>query len=112
MEKATIQAGLLSGRYRLEALSVHWVPWDMQGMCSLPLCWGTNKAHKGTIEAFLLSCPSLSNTRATLWEFKENYLSDNPDLLSLVTQCVMCDPVQFWLDCHKLYQQLRNVMKV
>ena len=49
IEKATSQARLLSGRYRLEALSVHWVPWDMQGMCSLPLCWGPTRRPRAPL---------------------------------------------------------------
>ena len=110
-EKATTQARLLSGRYRVEALSGHWVPWNREGMCSLPLCWRTDQEHKGTIESFLLSCPSLSTTRASLTEFRDNFLTSNPDLLPLVTECVMTDPVQFWVDCSTMPQVIVAVQK-
>ena len=38
LEKATTQARILSGRFRVEALTGHWVPWNREGMCSLPEC--------------------------------------------------------------------------
>ena len=38
VEKATTQAHLLSGRYKVESLSGHWVPWNRGGNCSLPMC--------------------------------------------------------------------------
>ena len=38
VEKATTQARLMSGRYRLEALTKHWVPWNRTGLCALPDC--------------------------------------------------------------------------
>ena len=44
----TTQARLLTSRYRVEALSGHWVPWNRTGICSLPTCWGTEANHKGT----------------------------------------------------------------
>ena len=40
VEKATVQARLVSGRYRLEGLTGHWVSWNREGMCSLPDCLG------------------------------------------------------------------------
>ena len=101
----------MSGRYRLEALSGHWVPWNREGMCSLPMCWKTNNAHKGTLEAFLMSCPSLSHTRASLTRFNVDFLSEKPDLFSLVRECVMLDPVQFWLDCSTMSQVIVAVQK-
>ena len=111
IEMATSQARLLSGRYRVEALSGHWVPWNTEGMCTLPECWKTDDAHNGSIESFLLSCPSLSSTRANLGEFKYNFLETNPDLLPLVTQCMTIDPVQFWLDCSTMPQVISYVQK-
>ena len=50
VEKATTQARLISGRYRVEALSGHWTPGNKEGLCTLPDCWGTSLSHKGTIE--------------------------------------------------------------
>ena len=99
VEKAVTQSRLLSGRYRLEALSSHWTPGNRDGMCSLPACWGTPASHKGDIAAFLLTCPSLSTTRDELTNSNMRFLHDNPHLEELVSQCVMISPVQFWLDC-------------
>ena len=100
VEKATTQARLLSGRFRVEALTGHWVPWNREGMCVLPDCWKTDKAHKGTMESFLMSCPSLSGTRDVMNEHSMSYITSKyPHLLPLVQQCLEYDPVQFLLDC-------------
>ena len=108
-EKAVTQGRLLSGRYRVDSLSGHWVPWNREGMCTLPQCWLTTNAHKGTIESFLLSCPSLSGSRALLSKSKADFLVANSDLLPLVTECVSSNPVQFWLDCSTMHQVIRAV---
>ena len=102
-------ARLLSGRFSVEALSGHWVPWNRDGMCSLPGCWLSEDAHKGSIESFLLSCPSLSSSRAVLSQFKASFLIANPDLLPLVTECLLSNPVQFWLDCSTMPQVIEAV---
>ena len=68
-------------------------------MCTLPLCWDTVDSHRGTVEHFLLSCPSLSAARQALHQFNTNFMVANPNLESLVTICQESDPVQFWLDC-------------
>ena len=99
VEKATTQARLVSGRYRVEALSGHWVPWNKEGLCSLPACWGSDDNHKGTVESLLLSCPSLSDTRADMMELLWTSLNRFPKLLSLAKTCFAMDPVQFLLDC-------------
>ena len=111
LEKATTQARLLSGRYRVEALSGHWVPWNRDGMCSLPQCWRSACAHKGTLESLLLSCPSLSSTRDVLLQYQSEFLSNHPDLLTLVTECLVSDPVQFWLDCSTMKEVIRFVQE-
>ena len=111
LEKATTQARFLSGRYRVEALSGHWVPWNKDGMCTLPECWRTERAHKGTLESLLLSCPSLSPTRDSLLEFQSNFFLTHPDLLPLVTECLLSDPVQFWVDCSTLSAVIRAVQE-
>ena len=74
VEKATTQARLISGRYRVEALSGHWTPWNRGGMCSL--------SHKGTVESLLLSCPSLSPTRETLMNMCWSFMIKAPLLSS------------------------------
>ena len=102
VEKATTQARLLSGRYRLESLTGHWEPWNREGMCSLPDCWKTPAQHKGTVESFLLSCPSLSTIRLDMVDFTNCFLQENPGLAPLVNDCLALDAVQFWLDCSTL----------
>ena len=111
LEKATTQARFLSGRYRVESLSGHWVPWNRDCMCTLPGCWRTKRAHKGTLESLLLSCPSLSTTRHSLLKFQSNFFLSHPDLLPLVMECVLDDPVQFWVDCSTLPAVIRSVQK-
>ena len=99
VEKATTQARFLSGRYRVEALSGHWVPWNREGLCSLPACWGSAANHKGTVESLLLSCPALSATRADLMQHCWSFLDRFPQMFTLATTCMAMDPVQFLLDC-------------
>ena len=109
VEKATSQARLLSGRYRVESLTCHWTPDNREGLCSLPSCWGTPDAHKGTVECLLLTCPSLSTTRNALTEYTMAYLSSYPLLLPLVLDCLASDPVQFWLDCSTMPAVIKAV---
>jgi hypothetical protein len=99
VEKAVSQARLLSGRYRVEALSCHWTPWNRNGLCSLPDCWGTDSSHQGTVEAFLLSCPSLGAARTALEQYTVNQIEENGVVQAVVHQCLEDDSVQFWLDC-------------
>ena len=109
VEKATVQARILSGRYRVEALTGHWVPWNKGGMCSLPECWGTPESHKDTVESFLLSCHSLSTIRKDLTTHYLTCLQTEPDLASLVHSCLQDNPVQFWLDCSTMPQVIAAV---
>ena len=99
VEKSITQSRLLSGWFRLEALSGHWTPGNKDGMCSLPECWVTAASHKGNVEAFLLTCPSLSATRLELNISTTRFLHENPQLEEQVRTCMEISPVQFWLDC-------------
>ena len=109
LEKATTQARILSGRFRVEALTGHWVPWNREGMCSLPECWRTDQSHKGTVECFLLSCPSLADARAGLDRFMSSFLEANPSIVNIVKQCLAASAVQFWLDCSTMAPVIRAV---
>ena len=111
VEKAVTQSRLLSGRYRLEALSGHWTPGNRDGMCSLPECWATPASHIGNVEAFLLTCPSLSPTRIELTISNLRFLHDYPLLEELVRQCLVINPVQFWLDCSTMHPVITAVQK-
>ena len=99
VEKGTTQARLLSGRFRVEALTGHWDPGNREGLCTLPECWRTLDWHKGSVEHFLLSCPSLSSARQTLHMFNLRHLQSNPYLEPIVNECLEMCAVQFWLDC-------------
>ena len=99
VEKATTQARILSGRYRIEALTGHWTPGNREGMCTLPDCWRTPLSHPGTVEALLLNCPSLTTTRQALVLYNISFIQANPSLETLVSQCMEIDPTQFWIDC-------------
>ena len=109
VQKAVTQSRLLSGGYRLEALSGHWTPGNKDGMCSLPECWATPVSHKGSVEAFLLTCPSLSPTRIELTISNLRFLQDYPHLEELVRQCLRINPVQFWLDCSTMHPVITAV---
>ena len=111
VEKATTQARLLSGRYRVEALSGHWTPWNRGGMCTLPECWNTEQSHKGTVESLLLSCPSLSLTRDTLMHMCWSFMVKVPQLSPVIKTCLTLDPVQFWLDCSCMAPVIRAVQR-
>ena len=70
------------------------------GLCTLPECWDTEHSHKGTVSAFLLSCPSLSSTRDAMDTYSRSYITNRyPHLLPLLQKCMELDPVQFLLDC-------------
>ena len=84
----------------MEALSGHWVPWNRGGLCILPDCWNTTLAHKGTVQSFLITCPSLTSTRLVLEEFNSKLIQGNSHLLPLLYNlCLKEDALQFWLDC-------------
>ena len=112
VEKAVTQSRLLSGRYRLEALSGHWTPGNRAGLCTLPECWAKPSSHKGTVEAFLLTCPSLSATRMELTIANLRFLHDHPHLQEVVTQCMAANPVQFLLDCSTMPTVIKAVQDI
>ena len=109
VEKATMHACLLSGRYRVEVLTCQWVPWNSHGMYTLPECWNTAESHRVTVEAFLLSCTSLFTVRMDLATYNLTYLQANPDLAPIVDICLHEDPVQFWLDYITMVQVIAAV---
>ena len=61
-----------------------WVPGNRDGLCTLPEYWGISASHKGTVETFLLSCPSLSPTRLVLYNYTKILLEATPQLVPLV----------------------------
>ena len=111
VEKATTQARMLSGRYRVDALTGHWVPWNREGLCSLPACWTSESNHQGTLESLLLSCPSLSETRADMMQLCWSFLDRFPQVSLLATACWALDPVQFLLDCSTMVPVISAVQR-
>ena len=67
-----------------------------QGLCTLPGCWRTGWAHKGTVESLLI-CQSLSPTKVAAVEHTMQV--EDSFLQQLVHQCISQDPVQFWPYC-------------
>ena len=42
-----------------------------------------------------------------LLQFQSDFLSNYPDLLPLVTECLVSNPVQFWLDCSTMPEVIK-----
>ena len=87
IRKATVQARMLSGRYRTCWLRRHWSG-DQTGVCRVPGCSG----EPGTLKHIATGkCPGLGNayTRATaLWT---SFLKDNPHLLPIIKHFSLAD---------------------
>ena len=111
VEKATTQARMLSGRYGVEALSGHWTPWNKGGLCTLPDCWLTKDAHKGTLESLLLSCVSLSSVRRDLMHLSWSHMVKYPVLSLVIKACLTQDPAQFWVDCSSMPMVISAVQR-
>ena len=71
--KATVQAKMLSGRYRTGLLSKHWST-NRSGYCLLPSC----TAQIEDLAHILVSCPSLNHIRTNLLYFTKQYLTQIP----------------------------------
>ena len=103
IRKATIQALMISGRYRTESLVRHWSKTNKTGSCLLSLeCSGT----LDDIEHILQHCPALDGTRSYLLEYTKFYVAklDLP-LAEIITEyCSPSNPdfCQFLLDCSSL----------
>ena len=103
VEKACVQAKMLSGRYRTCLLSRHWSG-DSSGKCSLPTCRLT--PTPGTLSHILLECQDLSLARKRVFALWSDYLNDKPHLFPIVRSYTLeSDPplyLQFLLDCSVL----------
>ena len=100
VEKACIQARMLSGRFRSCWLSRHWSG-DSSGSCSLPSC--SLDPTPGTLTHMLLDCQDLQPARQRVFTLWAEHLRDNPILLPVIRKYTIdCEPsiqVQFLLDC-------------
>ena len=63
VNKAIVQARMLSGRYPTDQLTRHWNQRNKAGLCLLEGCSGQTL---GTLQHILLECPALCSTRQNL----------------------------------------------
>ena len=97
---ATIQASMISGRYRCGTLTRHWNSDKDEGFCSLsPQCTG----YLEDIDHILVSCIILDPIREKLFAFTEDYSSNLPMYLQelIMQKFSRLNPnfSQFLLDC-------------
>ena len=102
VNKAVIQARMLSGRYITDQLSRHWTS-NKSGICSLPSCTGQ---AIGSLEHILLHCPSLSSMRIKMINLSTEVSKCSPVLEALLAS-ILNDTdhtklMQFLLDCSAL----------
>ena len=74
---STIQAVMLSGRYRTEQLCSNWSS-NRSGFCQAPSC--IDQEIPEDIDHILLKCGSLQNTRSALLQFTAKYCQSIPEL--------------------------------
>ena len=97
--KATVQALMLSGRYRTESLTKYWGP-NKLGTCLMSTeCQNVSE----DISHIIQFCPALTDIRKRLLEYTTAYATSLPDCVSavLLTNCDLNSSnfVQFILDC-------------
>ena len=108
VEKACVQARMLSGRYRTCWLSRHWSG-DPTGFCSLPSC--RLAPTPGTLSHILTNCPDLEPARLRVLSLWTDFLQDKPLLSPIVFKnTVDCQPhtkLQFLMDCTVLPEVIK-----
>ena len=110
--KATVQANMLSGRYRTERLCRFWSQ-NRKGICLVPTCSDLERTED--LKHILAECKALEQTRLTLHMFNEKYcLNLPPEVSSLVSMyCTPSHPlfVHFLLDCSTLPLVIQTVQQ-
>ena len=101
--KATIQAKMLSGRYRTELFCSHWSQ-NKAGVCLLSSCNG--RFVPEDLPHILRDCPQLEETRLQLKHFTAKYSTNLHESITDIVQ-QFTDPshpqnIQFLLDCSSL----------
>ena len=103
---ATVQARMLSGRYRTESLCSNW-KLNCTGLCLLsPSC----SSSVEDLKHILSQCAALDPTRTELWDFTAKYCKNIPDLSGIIlnflkiTNSNFC---QFLIDCSILPEVVR-----
>ena len=102
IQKATVQARMLSGRYRTEKLRRHWSS-NSEGFCLLPSC----SEQTDDLPHILLACPSLQEARDRVRLLWTDHLTDKPHIdhvvkMYTITQCDPDNHTQFLLDASVL----------
>ena len=96
-----VQATMLSGRYRTDALCSKWS--TISEFCKTPSCLGLEKSE--SLAHILADCPALESTRMRLLSFTEGISAGNPIVLPILEKyCTLNHPqfVQFLLNCSAL----------
>ena len=76
VDKAIIQARMVSGRYRCEQLRRHWT--SNPGYCELEPCF--TQSVRGSLEHMLLDCPALAHCRQSFISLCQQRLAPFPYL--------------------------------
>ena len=101
---ASVQANLISGRYRTEALSRHWSD-NFNGVCLLSsVCQSVG--NREDVSHMLQWCPALKDTRDKLTDYTRNKVSNLDNYLQseILLLCSVDNPsfCQFILDCSSI----------
>ena len=105
LNKATIQAKYLSGRFRTEKLLSHFAGTNSK-FCELH----PETETVGDIHHHLVLCPKLQDCRAALFEYWEQIAANNQtanNILSDIQTSTTCLFLQFVLDCGVLLHVIR-----
>ena len=95
---ATVQARMLSGRFRTESLCSKWKI-NCTGKCLLS---SSCSSEKEDLEHILSQCPALDPTRKKLTDFARKYCQEVPDISNLIIDFLQPSNVnfcQFLIDC-------------
>ena len=82
--KSTCQASLISGRYKTDYLSRHWVKENPSGFCVL--CPGLMKPD--TLDHFVLFCDALTPARTNVLNFWQFYSCKDDHLYNLLNNAI------------------------
>ena len=107
---ATVQARMVSGRYRTEYLCRHWSK-NKAGVCLLS---EECKSSFEDLPHILCLCPALQPTREKLINYTRSYCKDIPHLgITILTFLVPTHPLfcQFLIDCSSIPEVITAVQK-
>ena len=89
---ASVQAVMLSGRYKTEALCSHWNK-NRSGVCLLS---DSCANILDDINHILSRCPALEKTRENLTMYTENYVKTLPSCFQIILQFCSPSNTAFW----------------